>query len=163
MAGNVSSAYVIVALLGKTLSITSILETGLVDGVPVSIEYRRRLIWYVYFGVMNVAVILLAIATLVGVQIGMSVDDPKLQNLFRRRLVWTYQFTANMSATILQALGALVLIQIGMNVDGPGLQNLTYFFATVAGLSAISWPFGSASTMRYRLARIRKEEELRDA
>ena len=76
-----SSLYVLVVTLGKTLAITSIVQTGLVDGVPVSIEYRRRLIWYWYFGVSLGVLIAFPVVMLVLVQIGMRVDDPKLQNL----------------------------------------------------------------------------------
>lgn len=115
MAWGLFSTYILVVILRAALSIFGMVQTGLLDGLPVSIEFRRR-------------------------------------------LVWSWSFPVNMCAIILNSFGTLLLIQLGMNVDDPKLQNLAYLYASVTGLTAIGWAMGTATTMIYQLALLRKEK-----
>ena len=58
-----------------------IVQTGLADGVPVSIEFRWRLLWIWYFPSGVAVVVLCAVGALLQIQIGMHVDDTKIRNL----------------------------------------------------------------------------------
>ena len=120
MAWLLFNLFLVVLLVRVGLTLSGVIQTGSFDGVPVAIEFRRRLIWSSHFAI-------------------------------------------HLGATVVQAVGALVLIQIGAHVDDTKVQNLAYLCASVAGVLAIAWPFAAFEWMRYQVALLRKEEELRDA
>jgi hypothetical protein len=81
----VASVFVIIYLLSIWTKhvrwALMIVQTGLADGVPVSMEFRWRLLWIWYFPSAVCVVGLCVIGALLHIQIGMHVDDTKIRNL----------------------------------------------------------------------------------
>lgn len=81
MAMTISGVYVLVIASRELRSILVVVETGLADGAPVSIQFRYLLVWTWYFPLVMGFIFMGVVVALGQIQIGMNVDDLKIRNL----------------------------------------------------------------------------------
>jgi choline-glycine betaine transporter len=79
--GTASAIFLLTVLQREIRSLELVLETGLAEGVPVSVEYQRRVLWIWYLPIGMYTISLLAIGGLAMIQVGLNVADLRVRNL----------------------------------------------------------------------------------
>ena len=79
--GTASAIYLLVMLQREIRSGELVLETGLAEGVPVTVEYRRKALWVYYLPTAMFSLSFLAIGALAMIQVGLNVADLNVRNL----------------------------------------------------------------------------------
>ena len=81
LGATLSAVYLLIVLQREIRSLNLVLQTGVEEGVPVTVEYRWMVLWTFYLPTAMFAIALLTILALAAIQIGMNVADLKIRTL----------------------------------------------------------------------------------